>query len=113
MFARSVSYRVSNTSTTGSVDERAITLAKRAQIVHIDGHSPDEQTTRADSRTKENQTLEFWQRRSQTRLTPTAVREIRKNIEGLIDLLARWDQEERRGHDFAVRLRGTDDDAKA
>jgi hypothetical protein len=95
------------------VDEGAITLAKRAQVVQIDGPSSDEQATRTASFTKEKQTLEFWQRRSKTRLTPTAAREIRKNIEGLIDLLTRWDQEERYGHDSAVRLRGTDDDAKA
>ena len=87
-------------------------MAKRAQVVPIAGYTPADHAAGPALRAKENEALEFWQRRSRNKLTPAAAREIGKNIRGLIDLLERWDREERDPTDSAVTLRETDDDAK-
>jgi hypothetical protein len=78
-------------------------LAKRTPVVQIDEYSSDEQAKRANSRN--NAVLEFWHRRSGKQLSMRSAREMQSNVEGLIGLLAQWDQEDCAKSDSADRLR--------
>jgi hypothetical protein len=78
-------------------------LAKRTPVVQIDEYSSDEQAKRANFRN--NAVLEFWQRRSGRKLSLPTAREMQSNVEGLIGLLAQWDQEDCAKSNFADRLR--------
>jgi hypothetical protein len=78
-------------------------LAKRTPVVQIDKYSSDEQSKRANSRNIA--VLEFWQRRSGQKLSLSTAREMQSNVEGLIGLLAQWDQEDCAKSNSADRLR--------
>ena len=78
-------------------------LAKRTPVAQIDEYSSDEQAKRANSRN--NAVLEFWQRQSGKKLSLPTAQEMQSNVEGLIGLLAQWDQEDCAKSNSADRLR--------
>jgi hypothetical protein len=82
-------------------------LAKRTPVVQIDEYSSGEQGTCANSRShsRDHAVLEFWQRRSGKKLSLPTAREMQSNLEGLIGLLAQWDQEDCAKSNSADRLR--------
>jgi hypothetical protein len=77
-------------------------LAKRKAVVQIDEYS-GEQAKCGNSRNDE--VLEFWERRSGKKLSLRSAREMQSNVEGLIGLLAQWDREDCVESNSADRLR--------
>jgi hypothetical protein len=78
-------------------------LAKRTPVAQIDEYSSGEQAKCTNSRNKA--VLEFWERRSGKKLTLRTAHEMQSNVEGLIGLLAQWDQEDCAKSNSADKLR--------
>ena len=78
-------------------------LAKRTPVVHINDSASGEQPKCANSRNDE--VLEYWERRSGKKLSLRTAREMQANVEGLIGLLVQWDQEDCAKSSSVDRLR--------